>query len=72
MVIIMRNSYLVYNCVSRYIYVPQNRRLSRRGVSVSGAVRGKPSYRRDYRTAIGKSDRLFWYCTSTEDIKHFG
>jgi hypothetical protein len=32
-------------------------------------VRGTAGYRRDYWTAIGGSDRLFYYCTWTENIR---
>jgi hypothetical protein len=31
-------------------------------------VRGTAGYRRDYWSAIGGSDRLFYYCTQTENI----
>jgi len=31
-------------------------------------VRGTAGYRRDYWTAIGGSDRLFYYCIQAENI----
>jgi hypothetical protein len=35
-----------------------------RGAGIAG-------YEWDYSSAVGKSDRLFYYCTQTENYKHF-
>jgi len=38
------------------------------GVYVSGAVRGSDDYRRNYRTAMGESDRQFCCYTQAENM----
>ena len=42
-----------------------------RQVGVSGAVRKSASCRQEYWPAIGKSNRLIYYCTQTENINHW-
>jgi len=40
-------------------------------VGVSGAARGTSGFRKNYWTAIGRSDRIFCYCMETENIEDF-
>jgi hypothetical protein len=48
---------------SEFSYSPQNRSGFPLNIGVSDAVRGTFGYRedREYRTAVGRSDRLFYY-----------
>jgi hypothetical protein len=39
-------------------------------MGMSGRVQGTAAYRGDYWTAVGTSDRLFYY-TQTKNIRHF-
>jgi hypothetical protein len=41
------------------------------GVGMPGAVRETIGYNGDYMTATGRSDRQFYCCTQTANIKHF-